>query len=187
MRNVKDPMMIRFRKACCIFLFSIAALWFALALPAFAANDSAGCAASPETRQLDYWLGDWVVSYPEASATSRSNVSQALDKCLVVERWDDGKGHIGENMFGYSPDDKSWKGMFADNHGHVHVFVDGKVASGAAEFYGPSRGPNGETVLNRIRITRIASDRVEQIWEKSKDNGATWADVFRGTYTRKNP
>jgi hypothetical protein len=105
---------------------------------------------------------------------------------MVVERWDGGKGHSGENMFAYSADDKKWHGMFADNRGRVHVF-EGKVAGGAAEFYGPSRGPNGEAVLNRIRIVRISGDKVEQSWKKSTDQGGTWTTEFRGEYSRKNP
>ena len=119
-------------------------------------------------------------------AASTSTVSLMLDKCLLIERWDGGRGHTGENMFAYSSDDKSWHGMFADNQGRVHVFK-GKVTSGSAEFYGPSRGPNGEAVLNRIRVVRTSRDKVEQSWEKSADNGSTWTTEFRGEYQRTNP
>jgi hypothetical protein len=158
-----------------------------MALPSFAAGDSGPCSTNTESRQLDYWIGHWIVMAPGAPDSSTSNVYVSLDGCLVVEDWDGGKGHKGENLFGYSADDKSWHGMFADNRGHVHVFVDGKVASGSAEFSGPSRGANGETILNRIRIVRVAADKVEQTWEKSTDNGLTWTTVFRGEYSRKKP
>jgi hypothetical protein len=162
------------------------ALWFALTVPpSFAAPDSAPCSASTESRQFDYWLGDWTITYPGAPGGSTSTVRLELDKCMVVERWDGGKGHSGENLFAYSADDKKWHGMFADNQGRAHVF-EGKVAGGVAEFYGPSRGPNGEAVLNRIRIIRISGDKVEQSWEKSTDNGGTWTTGFRGEYSRKN-
>ena len=63
----------------------------------------------------------------------------------------------------------------------------GKVTPGFAEFNGTSRGPNGEAVLNRVRLVRITGDKVEQSWEKSADNGATWTMEFRGEYSRKNP
>ena len=160
---------------------------FCLAAPsAVLAQDSPSCAANPQSRQLDFWLGDWTVSYPGMSATSSSKVHLSLDKCLIVESWVGGKGHTGENMFAYSGDDKSWHGMFADNEGRVHVF-EGKVAQGSAEFTGPSRGPNGEAVLNRIKIVRLSDNQVQQTWEKSRDNGATWSVEFQGDYTRKQP
>jgi hypothetical protein len=108
-----------------------------------------------------------------------------LDKCIIVETWDGGRGHTGENWFGYNADDKSWHGMFADNQGRVHVFVNGKVASGSAEFSGPSQGTDGQMIVNRVRIVRIGPDRAEQIWEKSSDHGATWTTEFRGEYSRK--
>jgi hypothetical protein len=107
-----------------------------------------------------------------------------LDRCLVVENWNGGKGHSGKNMLAYSVDDKSWHGMFADNEGRVHVFA-GKVTSSVADFQGPSVGPNGEAVLNRIKVTRETPDEVEQRWEQSTDNGATWKTVFQGKYSRR--
>ena len=76
--------------------------------------------------------------------------------------------------------------MFADNQGRVHVF-EGKVAAGVAEFTGPSRGADGQAVLNRIKVVRLAGNKVEQSWEKSKDNGVSWTMDFRGEYSRKIP
>lgn len=64
---------------------------------------------------------------------------------MVIESWDGGRGHRGENMFAYSADDKSWHGLFVDNEERVHVFSDGKASPGAAEFVGPSTGPDGAT------------------------------------------
>jgi hypothetical protein len=167
-----------------------AALWLAVWGWAFLAGATAlrasgtdVCGSNAESRELDYWLGAWVVSFPGAPGSSTSKVDLELDKCVVVESWDGGKGHTGKNIFAYSADDKSWHGMFADNQGRVHIF-EGKVAGGSAEFYGPSRGPKGEAVLNRIKIVRVAGDKVEQSWEKSTDNGTTWTTEFRGEYLR---
>ncbi len=153
----------------------------------FAAGNAGPCAANAESRQLDFWVGDWTITYPGGLGTGNSMVYLDLDKCKLVESWDGGEGHNGKNMFAYSPEDKSWHGMFADNRGHVHVFVDGKVVAGSAEFDGPSRNEEGKTVLNRIRVTRVSENKVEQVWEKSEDNGATWTTVFHGEYSRKNP
>ncbi len=145
------------------------------------------CAASSESRQLDYWLGDWKIGAEGSGANAHSTVSLSLDKCLVVENWDGGRGHSGQNIFGYSADDDSWYGFFADNEGRVHVFTSGKVSAGSAEFEGPSRGPNGATILNRVKVTKLGPNKVEQTWEKSTDKGATWNLAFRGEYSRANP
>lgn len=168
-----------------IFLAVLFAL--ALATNVFAATDVDSCAKNSANRQLDYWLGNWKIGADGSSGNAHSTVSLSLDKCLVVENWDGGRGHYGQNIFGYSADDKNWYGMFADNEGRVHIFTSGKVAPGLAEFEGTSRGPNGESVLNRVKVIRLNANKVEQTWEKSTDNGATWNVVFRGEYSRANP
>jgi hypothetical protein len=154
---------------------------------AFSATEPGPCAADSAIRQFDYWLGDWVISTNEKPGTATSKVYLSLDKCAIIESWSDGKGHAGENIFAYSFDDHSWRGMFVDNRGHAHVFVDGKVADGTAEFDGPSRGENGDAVLNRIKIVRLDANQVKQTWEKSTDNGSTWTTLFSGAYSHKNP
>ena len=177
----------RLRRFASLLYVAVAGAWLSLAtLPTFAAADPASCSASPERQQFDYWLGDWTITYPGAPGGSTSKVYLTLDKCVLVESWDGGQGHKGENVFAYSSDDGSWHGMFADNQGRVHVF-EGKVMPGAAEFYGPSRSSSGATVLNRIRVARVTADKVMQTWEKSIDNGGTWTVEFQGEYSRKKP
>src|SRR5579863_39805 len=88
------------------------------ALPAFSASGPSPCASNPEARQLDFWLGDWSVGTKQAPNTGHSQVSLALDKCLVTESWgSDTSNHQGENAIAYSPDDKTWHGLFVDNRG----------------------------------------------------------------------
>jgi hypothetical protein len=174
----------RFRSA---FLLAVLGGCFPLAATSVLAAAASGpCSASPESRQLDFWLGDWTVTYPGMPGSAASKVSLALDQCLLTETWDGGKGHSGKNMFAYSLDDKGWYGMFADNQGRVHVF-EGKTAPGSAEFTGTSRGSDGQTVLNRIRVVRVTANKVEQSWEKSRDNGGTWTMEFHGEYSRNQP
>lgn len=181
---MKQNSTIRIKRPTSLLLV-VAVACISLAPRVYGAAPEGPCSTNPESRALDFWLGDWNIAGPGSSPTAKSSVTAVLDKCIIVESWDGGRGHIGENWFGYNADDKSWHGMFADNQGRVHVFVNGKVGSGSAEFFGPSQGTDGETIVNRVRIVRIGPDRVEQIWQKSSDHGATWTTEFRGEYSRK--
>jgi hypothetical protein len=163
-------------------------LWVALAAGilttfAFGASGDEGCAANAETRRLDYWVGNWTMG--NGADKTMSKVSLSMDRCVFVEHWENGKGHVTEKTFAYSPEDKNWYGMFVDNQGRVHVFVDGKISSEGAEFRGTSRGPNGETVLNRLKVVRVSADKLEEIWEKSTDNGSSWVTSYRAEYSRE--
>jgi hypothetical protein len=153
--------------------------------PLVSATALGACAASAQSRELYYWLGDWVVSYSGAPRSGASKVHFALDKCLFVENWHDGKGHMGEDFLAFGAEDQSWRGLFADNRGRLHIFTEGKVVVGYAEFLGPSRGPNGESILNRLKLVRITSDSLQQTWEKSTDGGLTWMSEFVLDYSRK--
>jgi hypothetical protein len=166
-----------------ILLVAIAAIWSTQAMAA----EAKPCSANGVVRELDYWLGSWTVTNSGSGQTGTSKVELSLDRCLFVERWDNGNGHIGEDLLAYSPDDKSWHGMFADNEGRVHLFTSGKVEAGSGQFEGPSHGPKGEAVLNRVKLTRLSPDKLEQTWEKSTDNGNSWNTVYRGQYARTNP
>jgi hypothetical protein len=152
-----------------------------------AADEPASCAASASTRQLDYWLGDWAVASPGMAGRGHSSVHLSLDKCLLVESWgSDTSNHNGENYLAYNAEEKTWYGLFVDNHGRIHM-MKGSVAPGSAELVGPARDETGVSVLKKVKVVRIDDDKVEQIWEKSVDNGATWTIDFKMEYVRRKP
>jgi hypothetical protein len=169
----------------CVIVVAALLLYLSSVRPALGATGP--CADQTETRQLDYWLGHWATAGGDGAPGNTSSVSVSLEKCLFIEHCQNGKGHQSEKMFAYDAEAKNWTGMFADNEGRVHIFVDGKVSSGTAEFHRPSRGPKGEAELNRLRVARVATDKIEETWEKSTDNGRTWTRVYRAEYSRATP
>lgn len=166
--------------AICILL---GAVWNLSAVYGRAADSSASCTSNPAARQLDYWLGDWSVD----SGRGRSDVHLSLDKCELVESWASNiSDHRGENTIAYNSEERVWYGLFVDNHGRAHMFT-GKASDGSAEFQGPGQDENGARVLKRVRVVRLNPQTVDQIWEKSADNGATWTTDFKMEYLRKTP
>ena len=156
-----------------------ASLWLVQPIASVAATPPA---ADAESRQLDFWVGNWTVGAPNSAPNAMSVVHHELDKCLLIESWDGGRGHKGENIFAYSADDKSWHGMFTDNRGRVHVLTGKEIKPGLVEFTGIS----GADQMDRVRVTKISDEKVVESWDKSIDHGATWKTEFRGEYSRKN-
>lgn len=168
------------RVAVCVLL---ATAWDVGVLCGRAADGPVPCASDPAARQLDYWLGDWSVD----SGRGRSDVHLSLDKCQVVESWaSNTSDHRGENTIAYNSEEKIWYGLFVDNHGRAHM-LSGTVGNGSAAFQGLGRDENGATVLKRVRVVRVNPQTVDQIWEKSGDQGTTWTTDFKMEYLRKTP
>ena len=184
--NNRTPSIQHAMRCTSIFLCLVAVACVSLKTTAAAAAQSGPCSTT-DTRQLDFWLGNWTGANPGPSSGGTSKVYLSLDKCLFIEHWENGQGHESDKMFAYSTDDKTWHGMFADNQGRIHIFVEGKVGPGSAEFRGSSWGPNGEAVLNRLTLTQKVPNRVEEKWEKSTDKGATWTAAYSADYVRANP
>jgi hypothetical protein len=155
-------------------------LWFGQPIASAAADTPA--AANAESRQLDFWVGNWNVGAPGSSPNAMSVVHLELDKCLLIESWDGGRGRKGENIFAYSADDKSWHGMFTDNRGRVHVLTGKEIKPGLVEFTGTS----GADQMDRVRVIKISDESVVESWDKSTDHGTTWKTEFRGEYSRKS-
>jgi hypothetical protein len=167
------------------FLFLAGVLSQSVNLPALAADDAAPCTANSDARQLDYWLGEWSVASPGMAGKGQSNVHLSLDQCMMVESWgSDTSDHRGENSFAYNSEDKAWYGLFVDNHGRVHS-MKGNVTPGYAEFVGPARDDNGKAILKKVKVVRQNADAVEQVWERSVDNGASWTTDFKMEYAHK--
>jgi hypothetical protein len=175
------------------FLVAPIALCFAVALvrpaaanptaPAAAAAAQGACTA-PEYRALDFTLGTWSVVDGQGDPIGTSKIESEFSGCVVVENWVSPDGSAkGRNIDAYSNDDKQWHRLFIDNRGHVHNF-EGTAPGAKVEYQGPSKGPNGEDMLNRLTIEREGADKMRQLWEKSSDGGKTWQRAFQGVFTR---
>jgi hypothetical protein len=104
---------------------------------------------------------------------------------MVVESWgSDTSNHRGENTLAYNAEDQTWYGLFVDNQGRVHA-LSGTATPALAEFKGASRDETGKPILKGVKLVRTDANHVEQIWEKSSDNGALWVTEFTMNYERK--
>jgi hypothetical protein len=166
---------------CLALAFSLACLGW----PKAAISAESGCASVETARKLDFWLGEWSVTHAGSTRVATSRVVLSLDSCLVTENWDDREGHSGVSEFAYSDEEKKWHGFFADNKGRAHTLAGMTAVAKSVQLQGDSIGDSGQTVIDRVSIIQIAPDQVQQLWEKSADNGATWSVVYRGEYKRK--
>ena len=166
----------------------------ALAVPAAAAAqqppppDPNTCRNRPETRQLDFWIGTWDVYHPDTGAQMGVNVIEpveGLNNCALMENWTSARGFDGKSLNFYDPQRRTWRQVWVDGFGAVLDYREGELKEGAMHFSGITINPQGDTVLQKLIFEPVAADTVRQIFESSRDRGASWSRDWVGIYVRR--
>ena len=151
---------------------------------------------SPESRQFDFWIGDWDIqqkiikkdgTWLEAKA--HTSVILILNGCALEEHWEgdvkffwSGMQNF-EHMKGfsiryYNPQKKHWNLRWLDNRnlnmgsGYTGNFINGK-----GEFFIESKTANGKRI-SRITFSDIKENSVHWDLAFSKDDGKTWTTIW---------
>ena len=150
-----------------------------LALVLGAAPPPGGCAAS-ESRQFDFWIGDWNVVDPAGKVAGHNRIEAILGGCALAEHWDGAGGGRGASYNAYDARTKTWQQFWVDRSGgvlHLAGAFDGK----RMVLRSTQPGAHGD----RITWTPNGGDgTVRQLWETSDDGGTTWTTSFDGRYER---
>jgi hypothetical protein len=160
-------------------------------LAVFAQQEEAESAAAPapcsmpEYRQFDFWLGDWNVSSNGKPAGTNS-IHRVHGGCALQENWQGaGEGGLSGSSFNiYDRVSGTWHQTWIDSSGTL-LQLDGGLADGSMVLEGkrPARDGKG-LAYHRISWTPGDDGSVRQLWEVSRDEGATWNAVFDGRYEK---
>jgi tetratricopeptide (TPR) repeat protein len=164
--------------------------------PAFAAvrtaveRNARPCAFRPESRQLDFWIGEWDVTQTGAPAgvnASRSRIESVEHGCVIAEYYETPQGYAGRSYNAYEPNRKRWEQFWVDNVGGVHHYAG--VARDGNMYYEAEFTPPGASAPTRNRMTFFnqGRDQVRQLGEQSTDGGRTWTVSYDLTYRRRGP
>lgn len=152
-----------------------------------AAQEPAGPCETPEHRQFDFWVGEWIVMTGEQVAGTNS-VRLLHGGCVLQENWQGtGEGGVSGSSFNiYDRSSGRWHQTWVDASGTL-LLLDGGMVDGVMELSGKRATPAGAgTALHRIRWTPNEDGTVRQLWEASSDAGANWGTLFDGLYTRRD-
>jgi hypothetical protein len=142
--------------------------------------------ASPEHRQFDFWLGDWVV-HQNGRLAGRNRIVSLYGGCVLHESWEGTSGHVGTSFNIYDAARGVWHQTWVDSSGTLLV-LEGGLRAGAMVLEGSAASPEEPRVTVRHRISWAVidgdPDRVRQHWETSGD-GVTWETAFDGRYVRR--
>lgn len=150
-----------------------------------AQRNATPCAASPEHRQFDFWIGEWNVQNPQGQPAGTSSIQRILGDCVIYENWTSGGGaYTGKSFNLYNSSLRKWQQFWADDKGGVLEFA-GEYKDNELRYTGESTDPKGNKIMHRLTFFNLSPGRVRQLWEQSTDNAKTWTVAFDGLYLRK--
>ena len=142
------------------------------------------CAALPEARQFDFWVGKWEVRNPQGQLAGTNEIQLILGQCVLLENWTGTRGSSGKSINLYNQYKGAWQQTWVDDQGEVTEFVDGVYKDGVMRFRAETRGRDGKVLQRRLSFTNLGPGKVRQYSEQSSDGGKTWATEYDLTYTR---
>ena len=163
-------------------------LLFAVALsatPAPQPTAASGCVAS-ESRQFDFWVGEWDVKDLQTGVGSaHSRIERLYGGCAIRESWVE-PSLSGGSLNAYSRLDQRWHQMWVDQSGAVREFVGG-LEAGKMVLVTHSRTGDGRAATVRMTFTPNPDGTVRQFSDYSLDAGATWKVRYDYLYSRARP
>lgn len=169
--------------------------WFLLVLLALssAPSEAQSPAAAPpppkctaaESRQFDFWIGEWNVTDQQTRQhAGESHIEKLYGGCVLRENWSS-DGFRGGSLNSWWKGDGRWHQTWMDQNGAFRHFIgglqNGKMVMTAEQ---PSQREPGKTVLVRLTFTPNADGTVRQYSDFSTDGGSTWQLRYDYLYRR---
>lgn len=133
--------------------------------------------------QFDFWIGRWDVFDKSGKLLGTNVISKREGGHLLVEKWQGETGVTGTSMNYYDPEHERWKQTWVDSKGSIIELV-GSVIDGKVKMSGRFVNRQGHSELSRMTIIPMPNGQVQQLIEKSDDDGDSWETYFEGTYVR---
>ena len=160
-----------------------------LALPSNPPAPPNPCSA-PEQKQLDFWVGEWDLTWPGAkpgdTGHGTNSIRRILDGCVVQENFSGGDSMplrgTSVSIFDVTGE---WRQTWVDNQG-AYINLAGGLTNGQMILQSESVGPNGVKSLHRMLWKNITANELDWSWEISSDGGKTWQVQWPIHYRRKN-
>jgi hypothetical protein len=170
----------------------IAAVTSLAATAAAAQTPPPAACSGPEHRQLDFWVGDWDLTFDAGEgrigqATNRIT-ADAFGDCVITEHFEmAATGYIGGSSSIWDPQTEQWRQTWVDNQGTPFVLVGGPVEGQPHIFEFRTTEPRGRTdpTIRRMIWQDVTPDSLTWRWQTQQADGG-WADAWVLHYQRRD-
>jgi hypothetical protein len=135
-----------------------------------------------ESRQFDFWLGEWSVTNPAGQAAGESRIESIAGGAGLLENWTGAKSDTGRSLNAWNPGRKQWQQFWVGSGGGVLELAGGLVDNSMV--LTGEHDVRGQRLTEKITWTPNSDGSVRQHWEQSADGGKSWKTVFDGLYRK---
>ncbi len=137
-----------------------------------------------ESRQFDFWIGDWDVFDPAGKPVGVNRIAPVYGNCFLHESWKGNGNFEGQSFNRYDAARGVWHQTWVDSSGTL-LLLEGGLRDGKMVMSDTNTpGKRNAKAINEISWTPGADGSVRQHWRTSQDGGAQWTTVFDGKYVR---
>ena len=147
--------------------------------------------AAPEQKQLEFWVGEWDLTWPGEKqgeiGRGTNRIQRVLDTCVVEENFSaESTGHLrGMSVSIFDTRAGKWKQTWVDNEGGYLDFV-GEFKDGQMILARDALRADGTKAIQRMVFKNITHNEFDWSWELSTDGGKTWQVQWPIHYKRKS-
>jgi hypothetical protein len=130
---------------------------------------------------LDFWLGDWSVSWPGGTGTN--SIRRILDGKVIEETFEcrdsDGSVLLGRSLSVRDSADGTWRQTWVDSSGAYLDLVGVESDEGIA-----FQRTTAEGARQRMVWLNVTADTLRWEWQRSEGDGDKWTVMWPLDYRR---
>ncbi len=145
------------------------------------------CAADSNYQRLAFWVGDWDVVDSTGAHYATQRVRAVIDDCAITAEWTGRVGDKGFNLSAFDGRTGEWRQVYVSNQVPAPLGVT--IRRSDTTYVGPGvrfialLDPPAESLSrSRVTIMPLSGHRAMQLFEDSKDGGATWRVIFKAEH-----
>jgi len=138
------------------------------------------CRYADQSRQFDFWIGEWDVKAATGQPAGKSKIELLLGDCIIYENWTSAppQNYAGKSFNLYNSGSGKWMQTWVDDKGAVIEFMDGEYKDNKMVFV---TRPDKQNQVTRLTFFNLDKNNVRQLFEITSDAGKTWTtttDLF---------
>jgi tetratricopeptide (TPR) repeat protein len=141
------------------------------------------CRYSEQSRQFDFWIGEWDVKSTTGQPAGKSKIELLLGECVIYENWTSAppQNYAGKSFNLYNSGSGKWMQTWVDDKGAVIEFIDGEYKDNKMVFV---TRPDNQNQITRLTFFNLDKNNVRQLFEVTSDAGKTWTTTTDLLYHR---